>query len=68
MNKLQDVKYRELRVYIPEYIYDDLMQVCRKLYGRRNYKLKCYEQLVLEFIDNHTDLSEMIIEEGKPIR
>ena len=56
MNKLQDVKYRELKVMIPEYLFDDLMQICRKLYGKRNYKLRCYESIVREFINNHTEI------------
>jgi len=67
MNKLQDVKYRELKVMIPEYLFDDLMKTCRKLYGKRNYKLKCYEQLVIEFIDNHADVFDVTIEKGKRV-
>ena len=65
MNKLEEnVKYREIKVIVPEYLYDILMQTCRKLYGKRNYKLRCYERLVIEFIDNHAD----VVEKGKPVR
>jgi len=64
MNKLEDVKYKELKVMIPEYLYDELQSVCKKLYGKRNYKLKCYERIVVEFINNHTPLT---VEEGEPL-
>ena len=64
MNKLEDVKYKELKVMIPEYLYDSLMQTCKKLYGKKKYRLKCYERLVTEFINNHAELR---VEKGEPL-
>ena len=64
MNKIEQVKYRELKIIIPEYLYNEVMQLCRKLYGKRNYKLKCYEAIIYEFLNKHTPL---IIEKGEPL-
>jgi len=64
MNKLQDVKYRELKIIVPEYLYNEVYEICRKMYGKKNYKLKCYELIVREFVNNHTKL---IVEQGKPL-
>ena len=59
------MKYKEISIKAPEPLIDEFKKTCKKLYGRK--KIECYQQLLIEFINNHTNYTPKI-EKGPRVR